>query len=191
MESVLLWGGVIAGPLFIAVFVIEGALRKGYNPWRQPVSELSIGPRGWIQQANFFGNSILLLACAVGLHSILIGIYGAGLFGTGVFVTDAESKAARTKHGILHDVFSGLIFASLCIACFVFAGQFAQVGDTGWQLYSIGTGVLYGVGFVLFARGFSLTKGYLYLYGGLLQKLTVALGGIWLSLVAAHMLGVL
>jgi hypothetical protein len=196
LEGLLLWGGVIAGPLFIVIFLVEGYLRKGYNPLRQPVSTLSIGPRGWVQQANFFVSSILLLACAFGLHSILIGLYAAGLFGAGLFVTDTTgmheggSKPVRSRNGVLHDLFSLIVFASLAAACFVFAHLFAGAGERGWELYSIVTGVLYITGFLLFARGFGLEKGTLASAAGLLQRLTISLGAIWLSLVAAHILGI-
>lgn len=177
----LLWGGVIAGPLFIIAFVIEGALRKGYDPMRQPVSALSVGPRGWVQQANFFANSILLLACAYGMHSILIGIYGAGLFGAGAFVVNVNRK--------LHDLFSLAVFLSLTAACFVFAHVFAAAGESGWEAYSSITGTVYFCGFLLFAKGFSLEEGKLASVSGLLQRLTISVGAIWLSLVALHLLG--
>jgi hypothetical protein len=209
MDNFLLWGGVIAGPLFIVIFLVEGAIRDGYNPMRQPVSALSVGKRGWVQQANFFVNGILLLACALGLSSALqayggsfwgpffIGIYGAGLLGAGMFVTDVGvasregSKAAtRSRAGILHDIFSTFVFASLFAACFVFAHLFAGRGDYGWEGYSIVTGILYFCGFVLFARGFSPSST-LAPIAGLLQRLTIALGALWLAFVALHLLGLL
>jgi hypothetical protein len=203
----LLWGGVVAGPLFILVFIVEGALRKNYNPLRQPVSSLSTGPRGWVQQANFFSSSILLLACAFGLPMaleqyggslwapLLIGIYGAGLFGAGVFVTDAgetprgSKAAARSRAGVLHDISSLFVFASLCAACFVFGRLFAGAGEAGWEIYSLATGVLYFCGFILFARGFG-GKGRFVETAGLLQRLTISLGAVWLALVALHLLGI-
>jgi hypothetical protein len=200
VHQLLLWGGVIAGPLFILVFIIESVLRKGYSAMRQPVSALSIGPRGWVQQANFFSSSFLLLACAFGLTSVLqsyggslwapllIGIYGAGLFAAGMFVTDVGG--VRSRAGILHDLSSIFVFGSLFAACFVFAHLFASVSASGWEWYSIVTGVLYFCGFVLFARGFS-PKNKLAPVAGLLQRLTIALGALWLALVALHLLGIL
>ncbi len=188
--QILLWGGVLAGPLFIVVFLLEGTLRKGYNPWRQPVSALSIGPRGWVQQTNFFTNSVLLVGCAVGLHSILIGMYGAALFGAGLFITDADDpQVKRTKRGRLHQYFTIVVFASLFAATFAFANQFAGAGQRGWAAYSLITGILYGTGFGLFAKGFS-GKGMLAPIGGFLQRLTISLGGLWLSAVSLHVLGI-
>jgi hypothetical protein len=44
---------VAAGPVFAAVFLLEGAVRDGYRPLRHLVSSLALGPRGWIQAGNF------------------------------------------------------------------------------------------------------------------------------------------
>ena len=39
----LLACGVIGGPLFVVVFLVEGATRVGYDPQRDPVSSLALG----------------------------------------------------------------------------------------------------------------------------------------------------
>ena len=209
MGTLLLWGGVVGGPFFIVVFLVEGWLRPNYNPMRQPVSALSIGPRGWVQEANFFINGAFVLACAIGLPSalqsyggsfwapLLVGVYAIGTLGAGVFVTDVRGSheggsiaQKRTTSAILHDIFSAFVFVSLCAACFVFAHLFAGVGAYGWETYSIVSGVLYGCGFILFARGFSPT-GKLAPIAGSLQRLTISIGAIWLALVALHLLGII
>lgn len=45
----------VAGPLlFVVSFLVQGALRgDGYSPLRHPVSALTYGPAGWVQQATF------------------------------------------------------------------------------------------------------------------------------------------
>jgi hypothetical protein len=58
---------VAAGPVFVAVFLVEGVVRDGYRPLRHPVSSLALGPRGWIQAGNFAVTGTLLLAAAAGL----------------------------------------------------------------------------------------------------------------------------
>jgi hypothetical membrane protein len=103
----LLWRGAIGAPLFVVVFLIEDAVRAirppGYNPIRQPVSSLAIGPFGWIQVANLLVTGVLLLAFAVGLRPALrryhggfwapalLGLVAIGLIGAGVFTTDPLS----------------------------------------------------------------------------------------------------
>ena len=49
----LLCCSAIAGPLFVTVFVVEGAQRPDYKPLRHPVSSLALGSRGSVQVANF------------------------------------------------------------------------------------------------------------------------------------------
>ncbi len=86
----LLRCGVASGPVFVAVFLVESAVREGYRPLRHPVSSLALGSRGWIQAANFAVAGTLFLAAAAGLaHAgdraassravpTLIGAAGAG-----------------------------------------------------------------------------------------------------------------
>ena len=79
------------------------------------------------------------------------------------------------------------VFIPLIVACFVFSHLFAVSGAIGWSVYSAVSGILFGIGFVIFARGFS-GSGKLAGIAGLLQRLTIAIGWIWLALVALHLL---
>ena len=204
VDIVSIWCGILAGPLFIIVFLIEGMLRRGYQPLRQPVSALAIGPRGWIQRVNFFITGFLALAYVPGLHSaltaygnpwwpsILVAIFGLGLIVAGIFVTDITGLAwpnreERTKSGILHDQASGPVFLALIVACFVFASLFAGAGDHWWAVYSIISGVAVVVFVVLAGLGFAF-KLNLNRVGGLMQRLSIIAGWMWLSLVAVHLL---
>ena len=63
----LLTCGAIAGPLFVVIFLVEGATRTGYNPLRHPVSSLALGNFGWMQTANFIVAGLLMVAFALGL----------------------------------------------------------------------------------------------------------------------------
>ncbi|MFC4531552.1 DUF998 domain-containing protein [Sphaerisporangium dianthi] len=67
----LLWGGTVAGPLFTAAFLIEGATRADYDPLRHPVSSLALGPSGWTQDLNFIVAGLLTLGFAVALRKLL------------------------------------------------------------------------------------------------------------------------
>jgi hypothetical protein len=206
IQQILLLCGAIAGPLFVIVFLIEGATRSGYDAMRQPVSALAIGERGWIQRANFFITGALMFACAFGLRlaliayggsfwfPILIGIYALGLIGAGCFVTDVtglptdtSKPVSRTKSGKLHDLSSLPVFLALFIAFFVFAHLAIGAGQWGWALYSILSGLAFGPGFVLAGMGFSGSPQFAR-SGGLWQRLTIAIGWIWIALVAAHLL---
>jgi hypothetical protein len=66
--------------------------------------------------------------------------------------------------------------------------SFAAAGAYGWAVYSGASTVLFGVGFILFVRGCAST-GRLASIRGLFQRIAIAIGWIWLSLVAAHLMG--
>ena len=199
-----IWCGVLIGPFFSIVFLVEGMLRPGYQPLRQPVSALAIGSRGWIQRANFFITGFLALAYVPGLHAalatygnpwwppVLVAVFGLGLIAAGIFVTDITglvwpSRAQRTRSGILHDQASGPVFAALIAASFIFANLFAGRGDYGWAVYSTISGVAVVVFFALAGLGFAF-KLNLNRVGGLMQRLSIIAGWMWLSLVAVHLL---
>jgi hypothetical protein len=152
----LLTCGVVAGPLFLLVVVIQDYTRAGFDPRQHPLSMLSLGDLGWIQITNFVVTGLLDVAYALGLRRawrhgpggtfgpLLIGGYGLGLVCAGVFVFEpawgyppgsppglpANPGARYAMHGAAFFV----VFASLVAACFVFARSFAaarrpQVGD--------------------------------------------------------------
>ncbi|MDB5238442.1 MAG: hypothetical protein JWM46_712 [Candidatus Kaiserbacteria bacterium] len=197
MDHFLIWCGVLVAPVFISIFLIEGYLRKGYLPLRQPVSALAIGPRGWIQRANFFITGALALLYAFSLQgwgSILTIIFGAGLVGAGVFVTDVTGSpkqdsgpVIRSRAGLLHDIFSLPVFMALLVNCFVFAQGFSASGEDAWTVYSRLSGILLAVFFVFAGVGFSGSPKFAHI-GGLMQRLSISIGWIWLSVVALHLL---
>jgi hypothetical protein len=84
----LLYCGQAAGPVFVTVFLIEGAIR-GYRPSRHRVSSLALGPRGWVQAAGLWRAGDPAPSAWVG--PTLIGAPGAALIGSAVFTTDPVS----------------------------------------------------------------------------------------------------
>jgi hypothetical membrane protein len=209
VKRLLLLCGAIAGPLFIIAFLLEGATRAGYNPMRHPVSSLAIGDEGWTQTINFLVTGVLTVLYAVGLRSALkpgkgsvfgpffVLLWGIGLLGAGLWVTDPVSgyppgtpgiPDLRTASGILHDSFSAVAFISLPIACFVLTRRFAAERRRGWALYSLLSGILFIVTFVVTSAGFAQTAG-LVQVGGLLQRITVGIGFAWLTALALHLRG--
>lgn len=196
-----------AGPLFVLVFLIEGATRANYDPLRHPVSSLALGPSGWTQSANFVISSLLTLAFAFGLRRalrpgkgsvwgpLLVGIWAVGLLGAGIFVTDPVSGyppgtpdiASYTWHGAIHDLFSLPAFVALTMACFVLARRFASQGERGWAVYSAVSGAVFVVAFVLASAGFGQAKNLVDL-AGLFQRAAVSVGFGWLTLLAWRLL---
>ena len=79
----LLACGIVAGPLFLAVWLVQALTRDGYDPTYHPLSLLSLGDLGWIQIANFVVTGGLYLACAIGMRQAL-AIGASRLPGEGV-----------------------------------------------------------------------------------------------------------
>jgi len=150
----LLACGVVAGPLFIAVLMIQAFAREGFDLSRHPLSLLSLGDLGWIQIANFIVTGGLFVVCAVGMRRVLrpgrsgtwaprlVGAFGVGLMLAGVFTTDAGAgfppgapagaPEQISWHGILHEVGFGLAFLGMIVGCLVFARRFAALKRRSW-----------------------------------------------------------
>lgn len=208
MTKTLLACGALGGPLFVVAFVIEGATRADYDPLRHPVSSLALGDSGWMQTTNFFVTGLLMLAYAVALRRafrppegstwgpLLVGVWAIGLLGAGAFLTDPVSGyppgtpdqlLRYTWHGALHALFSLPGFAALAAACFVFGRDLARRGERGWAVYSVVTGLVYAVSFVLASAGFGQAESLVAL-AGLFQRVAVTVGFGWLTLLAIHSL---
>src|SRR5436190_13864740 len=97
------WAGMVGSALFVTVFTLEGWLRPGYD-WRSTfISELSIGPRGWIQVLNFIVLGTLFLVFTWGVVDefrearaskkgpILLTIIGFSFLVSGPLVTDVAA----------------------------------------------------------------------------------------------------
>jgi len=148
--------GVGAAVTFLAVLLIEGALRPGYRPMYHTGSELELGERGWIQRASFMLMGIGMIAYAVGVGwamntvtgAVLLATFGFGLTVAGVFPPDplrgyppsaaTEAQAGVTwQHQIHHVVGGPVAFLALLGACLTLAGRLEGV----WRLYTLLTGV--------------------------------------------------
>lgn len=208
-DNALLACGMIAGPLFVLTFLVEGATRGGYDPIRHPVSSLALGPFGWVQTANFIIAGLLTAAFAVGLRRVLrpgrgatwgpllIGIWALGLIGAGIFVTDPVSGYPpgtpdrlveySSAQAAIHDFVSVLAFVSFAAACFVFTRRFADTGERGWAVYSACSGVIFLITMWLTNAAFAQVET-LVDFGGLLQRIMVITAWTWLTLLAVHLL---
>lgn len=204
----LLRCGVAAGPLFLTTALVAGATRADYRPLRHPVSSLALGPGGWVQVTNFLVASVLCGAAAVGLararpagsirvEPVLVGAAAVGLLGSGVFLTDPVSgyplgtPDLLTEHSstgaLLHDLFALPTFLGLPAAALVNAWASRRAGEPGWVGYSAASGLAGLAGIVVTSAAFAQAPA-LVAFGGLLQRLTVAVDLGWLTAVSLRAL---
>jgi Protein of unknown function (DUF998) len=198
--SALLACGVVAGPLFVMVALLQALTRQGFDLRRHPLSLLSLGDLGWIQIANFAIAGLLAVAFAVGtrrvLHPgrggtwgpLLLGGFGAGLLAGGVFVADPALgfppgtpdgiPEQLSWHGMLHGVAPPLAFLSLIAACFVLARRFSGLRQRAWVASCAATGVTL-LGIMAWPDRDTV---------GVQQAVAVVVGFAWVSALAARLL---
>lgn len=195
----LLLVGVGAAVVFVAILLIEGALRPGYDPIYHTGSELELGERGWIQRANFLLMGVGVFAFAVGVQrtlntvvdAVLLAIFGFGLIVAGVFVPDPlrgyppaahpETPAELTwQHQIHHAIGGPVAFLALSGACLTLAGRLAGA----WRLYAVLTA----------AAGLALTIWTALAYQkdaantGLVQRGLILVYWSWIVLLGIHLI---
>ena len=176
-NPILLACGAVAGPLYIALGVLQMLIRPGYDPTRHDLSLMSNGDLGWIQITNFVMTGVLVIAGALGMRHalagsrggtwgpLLVAIYALGLIGAGIFVADPAlgfppgtpaDAHEISGHGILHFVAGGIGFLALIAACFVFARRFGALRQRRWAVYSLVTGLVFFAAFFGIATGAQL-----------------------------------
>ena len=195
----------IAGPvIFIAVFLLEGLTRSGYDPMRQYVSLLSLGDGGWLQVANFVVTGVLIVAAGVGLGRSwselgrwvprLVALVGIALVWAGVFVTDpaqgypggapAGLPTDASWHAGLHYLGALVVFVGLPVAMVVAARSSAmREAMPGWSIYCLtSAGLMFGLWIATFLvagpNGVSQVA-------GLLQRIAIVAGFQWLVGISA------
>ncbi len=195
----LIMCAAIAGPIYIIVGLAQIVTREGFDMTRHPLSLISTGDLGWIQITNFILTGILVILGAIGLRraatdrrwrrgALFIGLYGIGVVGGGIFVTDPALgfppgtpnvyPETMSWHGLLHFIFGQLGFLALIIAGYLFARYFAAARQRSWAAYSAFTSSFFLTAIIasIAAMGAPWTMIALYI--------AVALGWAWLTALA-------
>jgi hypothetical protein len=155
--------GIAAGLLFPVVSFAQAFTRDGFDLRRHAISALSLGDLGLLQVTNFVLTGVLAVVAAVGIRTalpggrasvagpILVGVYGVGMIGGGLFPPDpALGWPAGAPDGLpqelsttslLHTAAAVAAFMSLIAAGPVFAARFAAHGRPRWAVYSAANGV--------------------------------------------------
>jgi len=145
IKRVAPWVGMTGTLVFVLSFVLHGLLRPDYDPVKMYVSELSLGPHGWIQIVNFMALGICLVLFALGVRKsfpaekgsnlgpALLIIIGVCYFISGPLVTDPRAmfEYQQSISGLLHGIFGALVFSLSPICCYVFWRRFRK--DAKWR----------------------------------------------------------
>ena len=135
---------MVGAVVFVAVFTVYGWLYPGYSWTSMFVSELSLGPYGWVQILNFVLTGALILVFGRGLAAhfstgpasrtgpVLVQSIGVSLIASGPFTTDPSAMFDQTTtHGIVHGIFGALVFTCAPLICFAFYRRFRS--DPAWR----------------------------------------------------------
>jgi hypothetical protein len=199
------WAGTIAPLLFVGTFMAEGFLRSGYNPARMYISALSLGPRGWIQVANFIVLGLLLLVFTRGLPGelkvgkgskagpILLTVLALLFLISGPFVMDPTGTplGQATLHGTIHGLAGGIVFLLMPTICFVYLRRF--LADPTWQSlrpWTLVLGTVEAAGVFVFTIVSKLPQLAIPLAGwlGLLQRIALVPFMLWLFVFGLQLL---
>ena len=168
--------GVIAGPLYVCVGIVEAVLRQGFDIRIHSLSLLANGPGGWIHSTMMVVSGLLTIIGAVGVgtvqqrtgrrsYAIITGlvIYGLGIATAGLLRADpaegfpigtpAGPPVVVTASGIGHLIAGGIGFLGLIVACLACARRSARAGDRVWAVCSAVIGIYYLVAFAGIASG--------------------------------------
>lgn len=192
--------GMVCPVLFVTVFTVYGWLCPGYSPTSMFVSELSLGPYGWVQMLNFVLTGALMVVFGRGLAvhfttgaasragPVLVQCMGVSLMVSGLFATDPSAMFDQASaHGVVHGIFGAIFFTLAPVSCFVFYRRFRS--DRPWRplaAWTLAAGIILtlGIGVLKFSQQ---PGGVLFDWKGLVQRVILIAFMAWIFAVASRL----
>lgn len=196
MSRILTLAGAAGPVVFATVVIICAAMRPGYSHVGQFISQLGEtgGPNATLMNyAGFMLPGILIFLSGLGLArrlpgsaltvvgSLLVALFGAGIFAAGVFSCDPGCLPENpSREGFLHNLVSLIAFVAMIAGVAVLGFQFRRM--PGWQ-------GLAGYSFVTAVVAAALLVGMVTVPAvmpviGLVQRVFLGFLFLWLVLVA-------
>ena len=183
----------VAGPvLWAAAVVYSGAIRPGYDPVDQFISELAergSSTEGVMRVSGFFLPGLLVALFGVLLFSrsaaraaaVLITIYGAGRVTAGMFPCDAGCPTTNPSFSqVVHNIaalISGFTLPAAALVWFFHLRKTGRSGPLAW--YSLASGILALMFLLLLIINVSTRHNV-----GLYQRLSLGIASLWLAVLA-------
>jgi hypothetical protein len=178
---------------FFAAVTTEELLRPLYNPVQRTISELAIGPFGFLQTSAFIvlGLSLLALQHALArrlrhtvlshIALVLLALCGVASFIAAAFPTNLKGAVA-TVAGAIHESVAGFGYAGLIIAIILLSLHFRR--DERWRTFFAASSSLavLGAGSSIFMGATSNTD-----LSGLSQRVMVVPLLLWVVLTALRL----
>jgi hypothetical protein len=159
LTSKLLTAGVLAGPLFITLSLLQAFTRDGFDWIKHPPSLLSVADFGFIQIANFVITGTLLIAYGIGLKRTLtagvgrkwlspsFALVGIAFILGGVFVADPAFgfppgtppglPKQMSWHSIIHGFAPPIGSFAISAAFLILARRLRQQGRRGASILTV------------------------------------------------------
>lgn len=197
----LLGYGVIAGPFYLAVGLIQAFVRDGFDLARHSLSVLANGPGGWVQTANFLVTGLMVIAAAVGIARVpavkaraacwFLGTFGASMIVAAAFRADPVDgfppgtpegfPTSISSTGMLHFVAGAVGFIALGVSCLLAARAMWRIDERSLARLSLASGIVVLLGFfvgpLLGSRGSPVLGIWI----------AVVMGWVWLAIVSARL----
>ena len=182
-EIRLLAIGGVFGPLaFVTAWVTAGTAAPRYSPIGDAISDLAsthantrVG-----MTLGFVGFGLGVIAFGLALRAAGAGPAWKAAVATACFtLAVAATPLGAPTRDVIHGTFAALGYLTLAAVPYLAAGPLARAGRPGWARYSSGTAA--GAAACLVATALGPAH-------GLLQRLGLTTGDLWLVLVAGQLL---
>lgn len=143
----LLGYGVLVGPFYLVIALVEAVVRDGFDLTRHSLSLLANGSWGWVHVALLVVSGLMVLAAALGFARApglggdrrpawALAVYGVCLVLSGLFTADpadgfpvgtpAGPPESTSTSGILHLAAGGIGFIAVAVAAALCARSFRR-----------------------------------------------------------------
>ncbi|MGI9033766.1 MAG: DUF998 domain-containing protein [Acidimicrobiales bacterium] len=179
----LAWGGIVGPATFVAAWLVSGAMRPGYSPVADGISQLAaVGASTRpLMTAGFVVFGVGVPAYAVALHRSVPGSAYLTSIATGLAVLGVAAfpLGRSSTTDVVHGGWAMIGYVTLAATPLLAALPLAASGHHRAATASVATGV---------ASGLCLAATLVGPGHGLLQRVGLTLGDTWLVVSAAWML---
>jgi hypothetical protein len=203
---VLLPCGAVAGPVYVAVTMVQALTRDGFDLARHRFTALTAGDLGWIHKSNMLLVGALTVLFAVGAAQVLrtgrgatwgprlLGLFGMAYVIGGALTADpaagfppgaASDMAQTTWQGAVQNASRGASTVLLIATSLVIAWHFAATGRRGWAWFYSLYGAAVPVVFAALIAVNSAVGSYPYA----IAVVFLVMPWIWVTILAVHLYG--
>lgn len=199
-RSLLRWG-VVAGPFYLALGLVQAFVRDGFDLARHPLSVLANGPGGWVQTVNFVLTGAMVVAVAIGIARVLrphsrataylLGFFGVAMLLAAIFPADPVDgfpvgtpegmPTSISTTGLLHFIVGGLGFVALGAAGIAAAFVMRRRQQPALAVASLVSGLVVLLGFFAGPALASVASPVIGIW------IAVVVGWAWLALLSVHL----